>query len=281
MPNCPQCQAWLRENTRSCPHCGADASWWLAREDQVYGPYDLATVRFILADDRATPQDLAMIGREGQWQPLGELIGEQGLATTGRSLPPVAATASTEQTAAPAKAQARYRNCSAGGWLVYVMGFVLVCAAAGGGIIWPAYARVSRESAAQQAESNLRQIGLALQLYAHESGGRLPPPGRWQAVVARYLPDPAAYHSRIRGRDEGYWYNEALAAGNSQQWSNKARLVVAAEPGALDPTSGASPRAEGFLYLYADGQVKAHQPGEQIGDVQPAITGLPARRETE
>ncbi len=270
MTNCPNCKATLSENTQTCPHCAADASWWLAREGEVFGPFDFATVRFVLADDRATLQDLAMIGREGQWQPLGELIGEEGSAATGPTIAPVASRAPDEP-----KTEPRYRNWSATGWLVYVVLFVLVCAGAAGAIIWPIHARVSRENAAQAAESNLRQIGLALQLYAHEHGGRFPLQGKWDEAIAHYLPDPQVHRTRVRGKEESYWYNDALAGGEPVQWNNKARLVVAAEPGALDEPQASPPRAEGFLYLYADGEVRAHPPGEAFGEVQPSTARSP------
>ncbi len=271
MANCPNCKATLPENAQTCPHCAADASWWLAREGEVFGPYDLATVRFILADDRATLEDLAMIGREGQWQVLGELIGEEGLAVTGPTIPPVASTAADEPKGEPA----RYRNWSVTGWLVYVVVFVLICAGAAGAIIWPMYAGVSRENAAEQAESNLRQIGLALQLYVHECGGRLPLEGKWEEAIACYLPDPQLYRTRIRGEEEAYWYNDALAGGDPAQWSNQAKLVVAAEPGAFDEPQASPPRAEGFFYLHADGEVTAHPPGETSGELKPSTAVSP------
>lgn len=262
MSSCPQCQAELPEEARECPRCGGEVSWWLQREGQVYGPYDLATVRFILADERVTAEDLARIGGEGEWQALGELLG--GSAEVARP--------ASEDTAP--KQEGKYRTWSATGWIVYVGVFLLVCAGAAFAIIWPAWSKIAGGNAAEEAVSNLEQIGLALELYAHEHDGRLPGRGGWEQAVARYLSEPEMYHAGAGGEGGSYWYNERLAGGKPSEWSNCRELVMAAEPGAFAEPVGRPPREEGFLYLYADGHVAAHAPGEDAGDLEPRGRGV-------
>jgi len=268
MAKCPNCEGVLADNGNTCPHCGADTSWWLAREGEVYGPYDLATVRFVLADNRATLRDLAMIGRQTQWRPLGELLSQEDIATAAVQPAPVT-TPGTSERAPAAKPEPKYRNWSVRGWLLYVLLFILGCGVAAWAITWPTYAKVSKREAARQSESNLEQIGLALQLYAHDHDGRLPQKGKWEQAVAHYLPDAEAYRTRVGGKEESYWYNDRLAGGDPQQWSNHAKLVLAAEPGAFEEPQPAPPRPEGFMYLYADGSVAAHPPGHDFGQLEP------------
>ncbi len=261
MANCPHCQAELTEEARECPRCGGEVAWWRQREGQVYGPYNLATVRFILEDGRASAEDLATIGGEGDWQALGELLGDSK---------DVARRASED---AGAKQESKYRTWSATGWIVYVGVFLLVCAGAAAAIVWPAWSRIAGENAADDAVSKLEQIGLALELHEHEHDGRLPERGGWEQAVARYLPDPERYHAGAGGKGASYWYNERLAGGKRSEWSNCSKLVVAAEPGAFAQPVGKAPRAEGFLYLYADGHVAARGGGEDAGDFEPREPG--------
>jgi hypothetical protein len=257
MANCPHCQAKLPDDAKECPRCGGDVSWWLQRDRQVYGPYDLTTVRFILQDDRVTAEDLARIGDDGEWQALGALL--HGSIDVAQQ---VSRDGGADQ-------EGKYRTWSATRWIVYVGVFLLLCAGTAVAIVWPAWSQIARERTAEDATSKLEQIGLALELYAYEHDGRLPEPGRWEQAVAQYLADPETYHTGAGGNDTSYWYNEQLAGGKPSEWDNCSKLVMAAERGAFDEPAGTPPRPEGFLYLYADGHVAAHRSEESIGDLQP------------
>jgi len=142
MPNCPGCRGPLTENEQTCGRCGADASWWLAREGEVYGPYDTATVRYILAEGRATVSDPAMIGREGHWSTIGQLL-EAG---------PEQPAHQHETLAAPSTGSgpkpARYRGWSFGGWLIYIGVLMAACVGIAAAIIWPVQRGIEREKAA-------------------------------------------------------------------------------------------------------------------------------------
>lgn len=270
MPNCPGCRRPLAENEQTCSHCGADTSWWLAREGEVYGPYDVATVRYILAEQRATLSDPAMIGREGQWSTIGQLL-EAG---------PDQPADQPETFAAPSPVSgpkpARYRSWSFRGWLIYIGVLLAACVGVAVVIIWPVQRGIEREKAAAVSEDNLRQVGVALELYAHHSGGRLPAAGAWEQAVARYLPTPEAYRSEIHGSPEPFWYNEALSGADFKPLRKAKGLVLLAEPRAMPEQRGDviveaddAPRPEGFYFFYTDGSTAVHAPGADYGILEP------------
>lgn len=279
MPNCPGCRGPLAENEQTCSHCGADTSWWLAREGEVYGPYDTATVRYILAEGRATLGDPAMIGREGHWSTVGQLL-EAGPEQPAHQ-PETLAAPSTGSGPKPA----RYRGWSFAGWLIYIGVLMAACVGIAAAIIWPVQRGIEREKAAAVSEANLRQVGVALELYAHHSGGRLPAAGAWEQAVARYLPTPEAYRSGIDGSPQPFWYNEGLSGVDLKPLRNVKGLVLVAEPGAVPerlgdviPRVDNVPRPEGFYFFYTDGSAAAHAPGADYGILKPAATSPPAGR---
>lgn len=71
MVTCPKCGSRLAEGSTTCPVCGGDASLWLAREGQTYGPYTLADLRQARAEGRLGNGDMVMVGTRGEWQSLG------------------------------------------------------------------------------------------------------------------------------------------------------------------------------------------------------------------
>lgn len=270
MPNCPGCRGPLAESEQTCKYCGADTSWWLAREGEVYGPYDTATVRYILSDHRAMPADPAMIGREGHWSTVGQLLG----AGFDQSAPVPGAAAAPVPGSEPKTV--RYRSWSFRGWLMYIAVLLAACAGVAYAIIWPAQARIDRAKAAAVSEVNLRQVGVALELCAHHNGGRLPAAGGWEQAVAGYLPTPEAYRSGIHGTPQPFWYNEALSGADFKPLRQVKGLVLLAEPRAVQEQrgdvvvrAGDPPRPEGFYFFYTDGSAAVYPPGADYGSTQP------------
>ncbi len=270
MPNCPRCQGLLTEDEQTCRYCGADTSWWLAREGEVYGPYDVATVRYILSERRATLSDPAMIGREGHWSTIGQLL-EAG---SDQSAPLAEMPATPSPASAPKPA--RYRGWSFRGWLIYIGVLLVACVGVAAAIIWPVQRGIEREKAAAVSEVNLRQVGIALELYAHSNGGRLPARGAWERAVAVSLREPEAYRSEIHGSPQPFWYNEALSGADFKPLRKAKELVLVAEPGAVPeqlgdviPPVDNAPRPEGFYFFYTDGSAAPHAPGADYGILEP------------
>ncbi len=272
MPNCPSCGSQLPENEQTCNSCGADTTWWIARGNDVYGPYDAATVRFILTDGRAMPSDPAVIGRDGQWSTIGQLLSDGPARVAGEA-------PAQSPGPAPAKAPTRYRGWSFRGWLIYAAVVFIACVAVAAAIILPAQRGTKRENAAAASLVNLKQVGAALELHAHYNGGLLPPEGAWEQTVSTYLRDPEIYRSAIGGKPQPFWYNEALSGTEFSSLRGEERLVLVAEPGALgDQTGGGSrhrpaPRPEGYGVLYTDGSVATHAPGADYGILVPSGVG--------
>jgi hypothetical protein len=73
MVQCPICNAQVAANATTCPACGSDASLWLARDNETYGPYNLADLTRARTEGRLSENDLVMIGSHGQWQPFSVL----------------------------------------------------------------------------------------------------------------------------------------------------------------------------------------------------------------
>ncbi|MFP3904439.1 MAG: hypothetical protein ACLFWB_09400 [Armatimonadota bacterium] len=253
MAQCPACNGKLPHHVQTCPYCGADTTWWLSREGEVYGPYDERTVRYILQDNRATEEDLAMIGRQGQWRPLRKLL-EQ----TPDDLTTKAPRATRERSGA---AQERYRHWSVRQWGIFAAVMVVVCAAAACALVGPTYRAIATREADARSRANLEQIWLALKLHASYHKGRLPHQGEWIKTLEGFAGDETL---RSQG-GQRYWLNEKLGGRGLADLPDPSTLIVAAEPGAMSE----KPTDRNLLYLYADGHIDAAKPGEDTGRTEP------------
>ncbi len=74
MTYCPKCHRPLPARGESCPHCGADIAWWMRRDGEVYGPYDLQTVWDCRHNGRIVDDDYVKLGGEGRWQRASDVL---------------------------------------------------------------------------------------------------------------------------------------------------------------------------------------------------------------
>jgi prepilin-type N-terminal cleavage/methylation domain-containing protein len=78
-----------------------------------------------------------------------------------------------------------------GGFTLFELVVVIAVIAVLAAILFPVYARAREASRSAACQNNLRQIWLALQFYAEDHSGRLPPRNDdLSPLVPRYLPEP-------------------------------------------------------------------------------------------
>ena len=252
MLKCPRCDAPLPETGETCPNCGADIGWWMSREGQVYGPYDLQTVQFCQQDGRIVDDDYVKLGRDEPWFRVSEVFGAKAaVPQPAVPAPPVTAPGA----AAPAPGVPAPRKSNAVVILVVVgavvvMGLAVLAILAA--ILLPVFGR-ARDKAQQTAcMSNLKQIGVALHIYATENDDSLPPADSWREALEPYLQAEEVYMCPSTG--EQYVFNEALGGQNIEAIGNPTEVPMAWDaPSAYDPEIG--PHLGEFNVLYVDGHV--------------------------
>lgn len=222
MAQCPTCHAQLDEEATVCVRCGADVSWWLSRDSEVYGPYSLATVRFILADKRARMEDAAMIGSHGRWGTLGELLGADGQPVTVR---PQAARPQL-LTTRHQKERPNYRSLSKRGWVVFTVACIFIAVGGIAVIIWPAYNVSYGEHATRNVSADLEMIGVALEMYVRQHDGVLPEQGKWAEAIQSYIGDEAAYMPYVGPDTEGYEIPAGIAGAKPAMWAKPESVVI-------------------------------------------------------
>jgi prepilin-type processing-associated H-X9-DG protein len=170
MADCPNCGASLPPADRTCPSCRADASIWLARSGQVYGPYTLADLEQAKAEGRIGPEDMVRVGGQQQWQPLA---GFMGLPV---ALPPPPPPPGAPPGYAPARPPRSTLESLAIALVVLCVGSailgVLAIAAA---ILFPVFAKAREKARQTSCMANVRLVSLGMMMYAQDHGDRFPP----------------------------------------------------------------------------------------------------------
>ena len=257
---CPSCGEQLPERGRECPACQADVGWWVRRPDgTTFGPYDLATVHLCISGNRVGPGDLARVGAGAQWAPVEGLLPEAfehpdaPLLPEPKTFPPPAPTP-------PAPPQAERTNP----WLVSgIVALVLVLACAGilAAVLLPTLGR-GREKARQAAcQSNLKQISLALLMYAQDNNEHFPPAGDWQVTFYPYIKNQQILVCPSVPGEQGYAYNHRLDGLALSKVRQPAMLGASwdagAGPAGVWPPPGATANRHnaGDNFGFADGHV--------------------------
>ncbi len=99
--------------------------------------------------------------------------------------------------------------------------------------------------------SQLKQIGIALRLYAEDNDDTLPPAGSWQEARAEYVRDGEVFTCPTTGKP--YLFNDNLAGKTLPKIANQDQVALAWEARADD---GSSPHHGGFNVVFLDGHSK-------------------------
>jgi hypothetical protein len=244
-----------------------EPTWWLQRDGQLYGPYPLATLRFVLQDRRARPSDLAGPSESGPWQPLGELIASIPPPPAVPSAPPppvpvapappppptLIATPAASSPVTPPRPAGRGGLGWALGAAVLLGLFVAIPLVTVG----PVYREARAKAVAQAAKASLQQVGLALEVYTEGNGGLLPPAGQWERGVQTILKEPA----QLRGPGgQAFVYNETLSGRRLADIRQQQGLELARDPVAYRRGRG---QPDVTLVLRANGAVEEVASAEQ------------------
>ena len=121
-------------------------------------------------------------------------------------------------------------------------------------ILFPLFAKTREQARIASSESNLKQIGLGVMLYAQDHNNNLPPTDSaegFKEAIGKYVTDPDGKLFIQPGAGVPYAYNAKLSKQNMENYSNPAGIVLARE---AVPHPGGERAA-----LYLDGHVKVIQ----------------------
>lgn len=252
MPKCPRCDAPVPETGQTCPDCGGDVSWWMSRGGQVYGPYDWQTVQFCWRDGRIVADDYVKLGRDEPWLAASEVFGAKAAAPQPIA-PPAPAAASVSVAPTPQAAVPRRSNTVV---ILVVVGAIVLMGLAVlailAAILFPVFARAKYKAQQTACMSNLKQIGVALRVYAVDNDNRLPPADSWRQALKPYLEAEDLYICPSSRKQ--YVFNEALGSQNIEAISNPMEVPMAWDAPKEDRTG---PHMGEFNVSWVDGHVSA------------------------
>lgn len=281
MPTCPSCQATLQGLPLTCPSCGAEVPLWIARGEDIYGPYRLADLHRAQAEGRLSEDDLVSAGDEGDWQPIAALLSADVPAPQAPPPPPV-----PWRPEAPRPAVRGQRNVTSLAILIgvgFVLLFVLPILAA---IVFPVFSK-SREKARQAAcMSNLKVLSVAMLQYTADHDGRLPvvygmrdfgarrpipkkggldlkrdfPPGNWRLALSGYAKSTELFvcpTTRL-----SYQFNHTLYGTAMSQIARPAEIPSLYDHGWI-LSYAPPPHNNGYNVGYLDSHVRWRPRGER------------------
>jgi type II secretory pathway pseudopilin PulG len=161
------------------------------------------------------------------------------------------------------------------GWIMIGCGGVFILLLAGiaimGAILFPVFAQARERARQASCMSNIRQLSLAMQMYAQDYDDRLPLRARWMDSLLPYTKNEALLHCpsvRPGGQTSyGYAFNSPLAGKKRSKLPSPATTPVLYDSrnlarNASDPMTSLPnpPRHLGNVIGYADGHVRAAAP---------------------
>lgn len=119
-------------------------------------------------------------------------------------------------------------------------------------ILLPVFAQARDRAMETSSESNLKQIGLAITMYAYDHSGKYPSMDtmdHFTASITKYVPQTIMIEP---GDDQAYVLNAHLSGVDGSKIENPEAAWVAKDP---------DPHADGMVaVLYADGHVQLDKP---------------------
>ena len=216
-----------------------EQNWWMSRGGEVYGPYDYQTVLFCRQDGRIVDDDYVKCGEE-PWRRASEALPKAGPAA-GPAFPTPPPRSSSQK------------------WIIIgvVAGaaFMLLAAlAVFAAILFPVFGRAKEKAQATACLSNVKQLGLALMIYAADHEETLPKADSWKDAIAEYVGDnEALFICPTTG--QRYIFNEVLSGADLKDLDNPQETPILWEP-ALDAGGLVGPHGGQFNVCYADGHAQ-------------------------
>ncbi len=221
------------------PQSGGEQNWWMSRGGEVYGPYDYQTVLFCRQDGRIVDDDYVKCGGE-PWRRAAEAV-------------PVSEGAAP---AAVATSPPRPSKPSSQKWIIIAVvagaAFMLLAALAiFAAILFPVFGRAKEKAQATVCLSNVKQLGVALMMYAADHEERLPEANSWKDAIAEYVGhNEALFTCPLTG--QRYIFNEALSGVDLKALDNPQATPMLWEP-ALHAGGQLGPHMGQFNVCYVDG----------------------------
>ncbi len=234
----------------SDPQSASERNWWSSRGGKVYGPYDYQTVLFCRQDGRIVDDDYVKQG-DGPWQRAADVLpAGAGMQPVGPATP-VATPAAATAPARPARRSANTLLIAlvVGGGLVMLLAALAIFAA----ILLPVFARAKGNTYQTQCMNNLKQLEVAVLMYAAEHEEVLPPADSWEEAIAEYISGAEILTCPATG--ERYIFNEALGGMDMKHIEDPAATPMLWEP-AVDAEGLVGPHMGQFTVGYVDGHVR-------------------------
>ncbi len=212
-----------------------------SRGGEVYGPYDYQTIVFCRRDGRIVDDDYVKCG-DGPWRRASEALPEPGAAVT-------AAGSSPPRPSRPSSQKWIIIGVVAGAAFMLLAALAVFAA-----ILFPVFARAKEKAQATVCLSNVKQLGIAVLMYAADHEDTLPEADSWKDAITEYAGDnEALFVCPVTG--QRYIFNEVLSAVALKDMDNPAETPMLWEP-ALDAEGLVGPHGGQFNVGYADGHAQ-------------------------
>ena len=215
-----------------------EQNWWMSRGGEVYGPYDYQTVLFCRQDGRIVDDDYVKCGEE-PWRRASE------------ALPEARAAAAATRTSPPRPSRPSSQKWIIIGVVAGAAFMLLAALAVFAAILLPVFGR-AREKAQETASlSNVKQLGMAVLMYAADHEEILPEANSWKEAIAEYVGDnKAIFTCPVTG--QGYIFNKVLSGVDLKDIDNPQQTPMLWEA-PLDAGQPVGPHMGRFVVCYADG----------------------------
>ena len=217
-----------------------EQNWWMSRGGKVYGPYDYQTILFCQQDGRIVDDDYVKCGEE-PWQRASEALPEARAA----------AAAAGVSAAQPSKSSSQkwiIIGVVAGAAFMLLAALAIVAA-----ILLPVFGQAKEKAQATACLSQVKQLGVALMMYAADHEETLPEADSWEEAVAPYIMNAEILACPVTGKH--YIFNEGLSGVDLKDLDNPQATPMLWEP-ALDAEGLVGPHGGQFNVGYADGHAQ-------------------------
>ena len=222
------------------PQSSSEQNWWTSRGGEVYGPYDYQTILFCRRDGRIVDDDYVKCGDE-PWQRAADALPEaQAAAPAARTSPP--------RPSRPSSQKWIIIGVVAGAAFMLLAALAIVAA-----ILFPVFGRAKDKAQATACLSNVRQLTMALQMYATEHGEKLPNAESWEEDSSEYLFNEEILTCPTTGKH--YVFNRKLSGVDLRDIRKPAEVPLLWEP-SLHAGGLVGPHGGQFNVCYVDGHAK-------------------------